>query len=74
MSSDTSPEEAVFVDRFRAMMEGSTDIFCILTLRGELQEISPSWHNFTGQEENEYRGRGWLEAFHPAEQPRLKKR
>ncbi|EFH80018.1 PAS domain-containing sensor histidine kinase [Ktedonobacter racemifer] len=65
------PEEADFVDRFRAMMEGSTDIFCILTLRGEVREISPSWHNFTGQEENEYRGKGWLEAFHPADQPQV---
>src|SRR5262249_34224708 len=64
-------EKAAFVDRFRAMMEESTDVFCMLTLRGEMREISPSWHTFTGQEEHEYRGRGWLEAFHPADQPQV---
>jgi PAS domain S-box-containing protein len=52
-------------------MQESADIFCILTPRGEMQEVSPSWQNFTGQEENEYRGRGWLEAFHPADQPQI---
>jgi len=65
------PEEATFVKRFLAMMQESTDIFCILTLRGEMQEVSPSWHNFTGQEEHEYRGKGWLKAFYPADQPQI---
>jgi PAS domain S-box-containing protein len=45
--------------------------FFILTPRGEVQEASPSWQNFTGQEVSECRGRGWLEAFHPADQPQL---
>ena len=52
-------------------MQESTDIFCTLTSWGEMQEVSPSWQNFTGQKENEYRGRGWLEAFHPADQPQI---
>ena len=57
--------------RFLAVMQESADIFGILTPRGEMQEVSPSWQNFTGQEEHEYRGRGWLEAFHPADQPQI---
>ena len=66
-----SPGEAVLVKRFLAVMQESADIFCILTPKGEMQEVSPSWQNFTGQEEHEYRGRGWLEAFHPADQPQI---
>jgi hypothetical protein len=52
-------------------MQESADIFGLLTPRGEMHEVSPSWHTFTGQEENEYRGKGWLAAFHPADQPRI---
>lgn len=63
--------EAASVHRFLAVMQESGIIFCILTPRGEMQEVSPSWQNFTGQEENESRGRGWLEAFHPADQPQI---
>jgi PAS domain S-box-containing protein len=66
-----SPGETTTDPRFLAVMQESADIFCILTPRGEMQEVSPSWQNFTGQEENEYRGRGWLEAFHPADQPQI---
>jgi PAS domain S-box-containing protein len=70
---ETKPQffsgEAVSVHRFLAVMQESGIILCILTPRGEMQEVSPSWQNFTGQEENECRGRGWLEAFHPADQP-----
>ena len=66
-----SPGETTTDPRFLAVMQESADIFCILTPRGEVQEVSPSWQNFTGQEENEYRGRGWLEAFHPADQPQI---
>jgi PAS domain S-box-containing protein len=66
-----SPGETTTDPRFLAVMQESADIFCILTPRGKMQEVSPSWQNFTGQEENEYRGRGWLEAFHPADQPQI---
>jgi PAS domain S-box-containing protein len=66
-----SPGETTTDLRFLAVMQESADIFCILTPRGKMQEASPSWQNFTGQEENEYRGRGWLEAFHPADQPQV---
>jgi PAS domain S-box-containing protein len=67
-----SSGEAASVNRFLALvMQESADIFGLLTPRGEIQELSPSWHTFTGQEENEYRGQGWLEAFHSADQPQV---
>jgi PAS domain S-box-containing protein len=66
-----SPGETTTDPRFQAVMQESADIFCILTPRGEMQEVSPNWQNFTGQEENEYRGRGWLGTFHPADQPQI---
>ena len=44
-----SPGEATSDPRFLAVMQESADIFCILTPRGEMQEVSPSWQTFTGQ-------------------------
>ncbi|GHO62780.1 hypothetical protein KSC_016720 [Ktedonobacter sp. SOSP1-52] len=58
-------------DRFLAVMQESTDIFCILTPTGEMQEISPSWHAFTGQTEHDGLGRGWRDTVYPADQPQM---
>lgn len=66
-----SSGEATADPRFLAVMRESADVFCILTPLGEMQDVSPSWQTFTGQRENESRGKGWLEAFHPAEQSQV---
>jgi PAS domain S-box-containing protein len=66
-----SSGEAAADARFLAVMQESADIFGILTPLGEMQEVFPGWQTFTGQHENESRGKGWLEAFHPAEQPQV---
>ncbi|WP_040441641.1 PAS domain S-box protein [Ktedonobacter racemifer] len=58
-------------DRFLAVMQESTDIFCILTPTGEMQEISPSWHAFTGQTEHDGLGRGWRDTVYPADLPQM---
>jgi PAS domain S-box-containing protein len=65
-----SSGEATADPRFLAVMQESADVFCILTPLGE-QAVSPSWQTFTGQRENEARGKGWLEAFHPAERSQV---
>ncbi len=58
-------------ERFLAVMQESADVFWVLTPAGEAQEACPSWQTFTGQREGDCRGRGWLDALHPADQPQV---
>src|SRR6266446_9287268 len=79
MSHSPDPEErnhpsqgpVAAIDRFLAVMQGTADLFWILTPAGEMQEIGPSWQSFTGQRESDYLERGWLDAVYPADQPQL---
>jgi PAS domain S-box-containing protein len=52
---------------FLTLAQESSDVFWVLTPSGEMREIYPSWQNFTGQEARACLGRGWLDAFHPAD-------
>jgi PAS domain S-box-containing protein len=54
--------------RFLALAQESADIFWCLSPAGLMQEMSSSWHIFTGQEECDGLGRGWLDALYPADQ------
>lgn len=56
---------------FLALAQESTDVFWVLTPNGEMQKISPSWQDFTGQEESAYLGRGWFNALYPADQKQV---
>src|SRR5258708_38799351 len=58
-------------DRFLAVVQGTADLFWILTPAGEMQEISPSWQAFTGQQDSSCQGTGWLDAVYRADQPQL---
>lgn len=58
-------------DRFVTVMQESTDVFWLLTPAGEMHELSSSWQVFTGQRKHECLGRGWLDVFHPADQPQM---
>lgn len=79
LSHSPDPEErnhpsqgvAAATDRFLAVVQGTADLFWILTPTGEMQETGPSWQSFTGQRESEYLKRGWLDALYPADQPQL---
>lgn len=57
--------------RFLAVMSGSADLFWILSATGKMDEISPSWLSFTGQQESEASGNGWLDAVFPIDRPYL---
>jgi PAS domain S-box-containing protein len=54
--------------RFQALAQESADFFWCLSPAGLMQEISSSWHIFTGQEERDSLGRGWLDTLYPADQ------
>ncbi len=66
-----SPGPAAATDRFLAVMQGTADLFWILTSTGDMQEISPSWQSFTGQQDSSCQGPGWLDAVYLADRPQL---
>lgn len=59
-------------ERFRSLVTASSQIVWTTNARGEAFENSISWMEFTGQKEEEWRGRGWMNAIHPED--RLKAR
>lgn len=57
--------------RFLALARERSDVFWLLTPEGSMQEVGPSWHTFTSQDERSALGKGWLDTVHPADQPPL---
>ena len=57
--------------RFRALVDASAQIVWTTDAAGRAVEDSPSWRAFTGQSEEDWRGRRWLEAIHPDDAPRV---
>src|SRR5258708_12592188 len=64
-----SPGVAAATDRFLAVVQGTADLFWILTPAGEMQEIGPSWQSFTGPLESDYLKPGALYPLYPAHHP-----
>ncbi len=79
LSHSPDPEErdhplqggATATDRFLAVMRGVTDLFWILSATGTMDDISPSWLSFTGQQEREASGNGWLDVVYAVDRPFL---
>jgi PAS domain S-box-containing protein len=59
--------------RYRALVMASADMVWRADARGEVFFFTPSWHDFTGQNESTMRGLGWLEAVHPDDRERTKR-
>ncbi|MBE9224595.1 PAS domain S-box protein [Phormidium sp. LEGE 05292] len=55
--------------RFRSLIEATTDIIWNTNAQGELFPNQFSWSNFTGQTFADYKGWGWLKAIHPDDHP-----
>lgn len=53
--------------RYRSLVEMSANIVWESGPDGRIVKVLPSWATFTGRKFDEYRGFGWLEAFHPAD-------
>ena len=68
-SSSSQPPMATH--RFLAVMSGSADLFWVLSATGTMDDISPSWLSFTGQQESEASGNGWLDAVFSRDRPYL---
>ncbi|HEY7416704.1 MAG TPA: PAS domain S-box protein, partial [Ktedonobacteraceae bacterium] len=58
-------------NRFVAVMQKTADLYWLLSPIGEMLEMDPSWLSFTGQQEHEASGKGWLDAIYVADRPDL---
>jgi len=52
-------------ERFRSVVEATAAIVWHAEGSGEFVEQQPSWTAFTGQTDEQLKGRGWLDAVHP---------
>ena len=57
--------------RYQALMEASAQIVWTADASGAVVEDSPSWRDFTGQTYEQWKGFGWLDAFHPEDRERV---
>lgn len=57
-------------ERFRALVDVSSQIVWTTAADGSVVEDSPSWRAFTGQAFEERKGWGWLAVFHPDDRDR----
>lgn len=60
-------EERIRCDRnrFRALVEASSQVVCVATSEGEIREITPAWHRLTGQSTDDVQRGGWARLVHP---------
>ena len=58
-------------ERFRSLVEATSEIIWTTDASGRFNEHIPSWQVFTGQTSEQYRGKGWLQAVHPDERLRV---
>lgn len=58
-------------ERFRSLIEATSEIIWTTDPTGLFDDSIPSWEAFTGQTPEEYKGKGWLNAVHPEERMRV---
>ena len=58
-------------ERFRAIVDASSNIVWTTDAAGEFVEEQPSWAKFTGDNWETYRGVGWGAAIHPDDRERV---
>ena len=70
-SSPTAPGGDVRAseERYRSLVQASSAIVWDTCAAGEFDTDQPSWTAYTGQDAQQLRGWGWLEAIHPDDQP-----
>lgn len=57
--------------RFDALVQASGQIAWVTNGRGEVEEDSPTWREYTGQTFAQAKGFGWLDALHPDDRIRV---
>ena len=59
--------------RYRALVSTLSTVVWVANRDWEFQGDQASWQAYTGQTPEEYRGKGWLRAFHPDDLPVLQR-
>jgi PAS domain S-box-containing protein len=57
--------------RYRSLIVAASSIVWTANLHGDVVERLPSWEAYTGQNLEQYRGAGWLDAIHPADRKQV---
>jgi len=52
-------------ERYRSLATATSQIVWTTNAEGEVVDDIPMWRSYTGQEETDVKGRGWIEALHP---------
>ncbi len=60
-------------ERFRSLVTASAQAVWVTRPDGAVVEDSPSWHAFTGQSYEQWKGSGWLDAIHPEDRDLAKR-
>jgi PAS domain S-box-containing protein len=76
MTDAKTKEKARWVseEKIRALIEASAATIWTTNAEGAVVEDSPSWRAFTGQNLEEWLGRGWLNAIHPEDRIPVERR
>ena len=59
--------------RQRSLVAATTSIVWTSNAEGQIEKRVPLWEKFTGQQWEQYKGFGWLEAVHPDDREKIKK-
>jgi PAS domain S-box-containing protein len=59
--------------RYRTLTAALTSVVWSADRAGEFTSEQPSWETYTGQTQEEYRGAGWLRAFHAEDRPAIER-
>jgi PAS domain S-box-containing protein len=60
-------------ERYRSLVQGGAQVVWVANADGDITEDCPEWRWVTGQNEEQYLGRGWLEAVHPEDRDRVER-
>ncbi len=58
-------------ERYRSLVTATAQIVWTTNPQGEIVRELPTWQAFTGQTQEQYRGRGWTSAVHPDDRERV---
>lgn len=59
--------------RQRSLIAATTSIVWTSNAEGQIEKKVPLWGKFTGQQWEQYKGFGWLDAVHPDDREKIKK-
>jgi PAS domain S-box-containing protein len=60
-------------ERYRALVQGGAQVVWVASPEGEMLEDSTDWRMITGQLEEEFLARGWLDPLHPEDRDRVER-